>query len=330
MFSLNKDLWRFFDIDKKMMLEKPLNWENQNSNHEGDALWRTGISYIAYKEPIMKEGILECYRKYNMINKGDKYWYQAMRCTGRYREDDVSRDQTIMSLSALAINGDMDEFKNIVAHLPYTLSRRFKMTPGMWLWLKAVATKKKFYVILFGIFLTIEHLVSTILTKFVSRILKVNKEYSADEMMNVDDSTGFWFKRDNVKWVWLTDKGVSDCKKMHGAYKKKLDENKFLNFLDMIRHPAYAIHLAAWMVYCIPDGFWKKTLNKIIWWSTEKQNLLIKKLVGKTVTQEEIEAWKPTYGFRWSSRWDGTGYADLLEGEDAIYNVIDKDILLAL
>ena len=38
---------------------------------EGDALWRTGLSYIAWKEPLMKEGILECYRPF-----GENYHFK--------------------------------------------------------------------------------------------------------------------------------------------------------------------------------------------------------------------------------------------------------------
>ena len=330
MFNPIKYTWRFFDTDKKMMLEQPLGWEPQDSFKEGDALWRTGLSYIAYKKPVLKEGILSCYRKYDMIDKKGKYFYQAMRCAGRYREDDVSRDQTVMSLAALAINGDMEEFKEIGLHLPYRLSRRFKMGPTMWLWIRAVATKKKFYTALYALSLLMEYILPNLYNKLAARILKINKEYTIDELFRVDDSVGFWHKRDGTHWVWLNEPGVNDSKKMYGAYKKKLDENKFLKFLDMARYPAFAVHLTAWMVYCLEDGFWKRLLQRVVWWSSEKSNLLIKLLVGKNVSMGRRNRWEPLYGFRWQRRLDGTSYEEKLKGEDAIYNVIDKDVLLAL
>jgi len=330
MFSPSKYTWRFFDSEKKMMLEQPLGWENQNSNHEGDALWRTGLSYIAYKEQVLKEGILGCYRKFTQINKEGKYWYQSMRCTGRYREDDVSRDQNIIALSSLYINGDMDEFNEIVNHLPYRLSRRFIMGPAMWLWLKVLTTGNKLYLVLYSLITMIELIISTLITKSVNVLLKTTKEYTEEELTHVNNSTGFWHKRDGKEWVWLVEDGVSDGKKMYGTYMKKLDDNKFLKLLDKMKHPAYALHLTGWIVYCLPNGFWKKSLNKLLWWASEKNNLLLKKLVGKDISQQEIDNYNPSYGFRWSIRFDGTEYIDLLQGEDAIYNVIDKDILMAL
>jgi len=94
----------FFDMNFKMMLQQNSSWNPDGDNGKGDALWRTGIAYIAYGEQIIKEGIVSCYRPFDMINKESKKLYQAMRCSGRHREDDVSRDQTIMSLASLKVH----------------------------------------------------------------------------------------------------------------------------------------------------------------------------------------------------------------------------------
>ena len=37
-----------------------------------------------------------------------------------------------MSLAALKVNGDLEELDEIASHLPYRLSRKFVMGPGMW------------------------------------------------------------------------------------------------------------------------------------------------------------------------------------------------------
>jgi hypothetical protein len=53
-------------------------------------------------------------------------------------------------------------------------------------------------------------------------------------------------------------------------------------------------------------------------------------MFDKDVTKEEIDALKPMTGFRWTSRFDKSCYFDYLEGDDAKYNTLDKDILYGI
>lgn len=327
MFNPNSDTYRY--VEQNMMLEKNEDWNPDGDNGKGDALWRTSISYIAYKNKSLKEGILSCFRKFSMINH-TKYWYQGARCFNRHCEDDVSRDQTILALSALKINGDAEELNEIANHLPYRLSRRFVMGPTMWFWIKAITGKGKFYTYMFGLMELIEFLPSVLWDKLLRKIMGWDKEYSQEWYLGVDINMGFWSKQNGV-WVWI-DKGydwVNNGQRLHSFYQKKKEENKLYKILDAMEYPEYALHLTSWMVYCSEDTFFKKILQKLGIWLAEKDNLLVRTLLGDKVTQEELDNFKPCKGYRWSSRYNGTSYTNYLKGDDSIYNITDKDVVLS-
>jgi len=326
---LVKNTDTYFDMEGKMMLEQNESWNIDGDNGRGDALWRTGLAYISYGEEIIKQGIMSCYRPFEMINKKGKKIYQASRCSARYREDDVSRDQTIISLAALKVNGNDCELEELVSHLPFRLSRRFIMGPTMWCWLKAITGSKKYNTI-FAMLEIIEFVISIAMSKVIRLILKTNKVHSQEEDLTIDDSKGFWYFNQKNKWIWLEEKGVNNGRKMYGEYKKKLYDNKFYKFLDNIIYPDYALHLTGWMVYTMRDGFWKKILQKLLLWAADKNNLLIKLQSGKKIEYSEIENIKTTRGYKWSRRLDGTNYTYELSGDDVLYNNINKDVLIAL
>ena len=327
MFNPNSKTYRF--IQNKMMLIKNEGWNPDGDNGKGDALWRTSLSYIAYKDSSLKEGILSCFRKFKMINK-KKYWYQGSRYYDRHCEDDVSRDQTILALSSLKVNGEDEILDEITNHLPYKLSRRFVMGPTLWVWIKAITGKGKFYTYLFGLLELIEFLPSVLWDKFLRKIMGWNKEYSQEWYLGVDESMAFWSKEDGV-WVWVKDcyPWVTNGQRLNSNHHKKKEENKLYSMLYAAEYPEYALHLFSWMMYCSDDTFLKKILQKLGLWLAEKNNLLVRILLGdKSVTKEEIENYKPAEGYRWSTRYNGTTYSNYLKGDDSLYNTIDKDLLL--
>lgn len=326
MFNPNSNGYRF--VKDGMMLEV----SDFEGNGEGDALWRTGVAYIAYKAPQLKEGILSCYRKFTMINK-KKYWYQAARCNDGYREDDVSRDQTIMSIASLKVNGDEEELKEIALHLPYRLSRRFKMGPTMWFWLRAISGKGKFYTYMFQLLELIEFLPSVLWNKILRKIMGWNKEYSQEWYCDYDQSIPFWHFNEETQEYEFINEGfhwVNNGHKLSSYHHKKKNTNKFYKFMNTIEYPEYALHLTSWMIYTSEDTFLKKILQKLAIWLAEKDNLLVRLLMKDKVTQEEIDNYKPTKGFRWSSRFDGRSYRYYLKDDDIINNAIDKDIIVTL
>lgn len=328
MFSKDSKTYRFFTEHLKMMFEIPESWNSQEDIGQDDAVLRTALSYIAYKEPILKEGVVSCFTK---IPRGKSYYYQGARCYPRYGEHDMSRDQTIIALSSLKFNGDMAEIKEIAPNLRFRLSDRFAMTLALWIWLRMICTDSKFWSTIFGIMELIELLPSVLINKLIRPILKYDKEFNMEWYMSIDPTTGLWHNWDDMGWVF--DENVDWCNngyKLYGLNDKRLAESKWLKFLDSVKYPEYAAHLGSWMIYFMKPGFLKKVLQKLMVWNIEKENYLLRMLMGKDVSLKDINSWKPVHGYRWSSRLNGTYYTNLLEGEDSIYNVIDKDILYAV
>lgn len=184
MFSkeqLTKEQRFIFDKENKMLYEIVPSWidykydfKNQLHPEQHNALHRTSLALITYGDKELLEGVKSCFRKFGMINyPKDKYWYQACRCNPRMWEDDVSRDQIIMALTALYIQ-DKDSAKEIASHLPYKLSRRFNMVPSMYFWVKYIENEKKSNLNLFSFIFFTEILFSFIFS-FIGVFLKIKQ-----------------------------------------------------------------------------------------------------------------------------------------------------------
>ena len=190
MFKPDIDTYRFFKSDSKMMFEKPEAWGDPTDMGQADALYRTARAYVAYKETILKEGILSCFKK----ESDGKY--QAYRCYPDYGADDVSRDQTIAALSSLLMNGDVKEFKEIGPNLRFRLSKRYIQGPGMWLWLRQWWT-------LYGIVDLLPTVVGTLWNKVLYKLLNRNVIYTEKYYMDINPETGVWWKNDEGEWEFL-------------------------------------------------------------------------------------------------------------------------------
>ena len=312
-FLAGKDIEskKFFDTETKMMCEEPWGWSKKEGKlnvGEGDALWRTGLAYITWKKPLMLEGILECYREFGGNSHFKKKRYQAMRHTGRVGEDDVSRDQVIMSLSALKVNKNLNELSEISSKLPYRLSRKFRMTPDMWAWKQTFTKTKavKFYTNLFCILNFLEKVVALNFNMFIAKVCGLkrvkNNEYTSRYHYN---------KKDN--WNWFQ-------KKLMLAY-----------------YSGYAFHLSCWQIYTLPKNYnpWtKKILLKIMRWYCEDENYLLRLLLGdKSITWEQVESYESRENFRWEAFLDGSWpnyqgeMPDDWKEKYLKHNQLDKDCL---
>lgn len=100
---------------------------------EGDNLWRTSLAFIAYRDPALKEGMLQCL-EWNA--DGSVRYY---RSTSK-NDETVSRDQVSMFLSAMALGGE--DVKKYVKATKWRLSKRYSLTPDMWLWMRALGGNK--------------------------------------------------------------------------------------------------------------------------------------------------------------------------------------------
>ena len=308
---LNKDLktnseqlfWKFRAEDG-LFYHTKYPWEHKDSyfkefRGEFDTLWRSGLGYIAYGDEDTKKGIIDCFRPYIIGEQRDpsKTMYQASRASNRFGEDDVSRDQIILALSALEFNGDIEEVKEITGRLSFRLSRRFLMTPTMWFWVKYLATRKKGWKNAFAFMLTLEHLINIPLTKVLRRLAGATKE------------------------IELPHDQHSDL-----PYKKGLR----LSLYKTLGYPEYGLHFAAWQQYVVPfEGLLGRLNKSLMRWQMQDSNLLLRMLLdGRKVDQEEIDAFKPTNTFMWQRRNDvSVAWIYELKPEQYEYNNLEIDIL---
>ena len=307
---------KFFDIKTKMMCEHAWEWakkEGAMNVGEGDALWRTGLAYITWKEPLMKEGILDCYRPFGGNYHFKNKMYQASRHTGRYGEDDVSRDQVLMSLASLKVNGDLEELNEIATYLPYRLSRKFKMTPDFWAWIKTLTNTKRF----------------KLYTNICCGIQIVEKFFAFNLNKLIAKVCGY--KRNKIKNNDYTSRVHYDLKENWNWFQKQLSKAYYSGF---------AFHLACWQYYTLPETynpFLKRVLRKIMINYCEKENYLCRLLLGdKTVTWSEINSYEPREGFRWEAYLDGSwsNYfnekSEEWKKKNLKWNQMDKDCLLTM
>lgn len=286
--------WKFNQEDN-MMYEKPKPWDGDGSEFggKGDSLWETSIAYITYGDADLKNSILKCFRKFSMIDKNG-YLYQASRASNRYGEDDVSRDQVILALTALKYNNDIDELIEIINHLPYKLSRRFTMTPTMWMWIKQLPTNNTFFATLFNIFLFFELIVAIPLTKSFRYFAGVDKSMPIGQYISKDKRKEIMFR-----------------------------------IFNTIKFPGFALHLYAWQIFTtknIPILSWIN--KKIMLLDVEDDNYLLQMLLGNKVDIKLIDEYKSTTNWRPSGRLNGCQYFDAwyLNDDEVKYNQLDKDI----
>jgi hypothetical protein len=301
---------KFFNVYDQMMYEHAWEW-NQDPNKkigQGDALWRTSLAYIAWNNPELKEGILRCFRKVRGGHHFKKDFYQAMRCTGRRGEDDVSRDHVCMALTSLSLNNDTKELNELASKIPYRISRRMKMTPDFWCWVKSLTDSK--YRKLFGNLFLLFQLITLPfilgLNWVIGKILGLksisNKEYTTNYSYDM---------RDN----W----------------------NGFQKLIYKSYYMGYAFHLCCWQIYVTPVGknnILKKLLKKLLLTHCEKENFLLRLLLDDlTVSKKDVDDYIPQENYRWQMRFDGSNHtfhnlkSQKWKNEFLKDNQLDKDIL---
>jgi len=311
---LNKDreinskqlFWKFRPEDG-LFYHSKYPWERNDIHFkqfrgEYDTLWRSGLGYIAYGDEQTKKGIIDCFRPYIIGEHRDisKVKYQASRASNRFGEDDVSRDQVIMALSALEFNGDIEELQEIADRLPFRLSRRFLMTPTMWFWVKYLATRKKGWRNAFAFMQTLEHSINIPVTKFLRFLAGANKPISLPH----DQHSELPYKQG-----WR------------------------LKLYKLLGYPEYGLHFAAWQYYVVPfGGILGKWNLKLMRWQMEDNNLLLRAMLkGREVSMNEVDEFRPTNTFMWQRRRDvATAWIYELAPEQYEFNNLEVDILLSV
>jgi len=287
----------FFSEDKKMIMINNFQEWKKDDHGERDSLWRSGISYITYGTTNILNGLLLAYRL------KDNGKYQASRCNHLIDEDDVSRDQIILSIAALKIR-NRPELYDIARNLPYKLSNRYNMTPNLWLWLRGI-TGSKISDYLNQLYMVFELTINILLNKFIKSQIKPI-EYSQDEL---------------------------EYRLKHYGEEKIRSEmlnTKWKRFLWKIEFPGYGLHLSMWMVYVSRNSFLKKILQKLILIDADSNNLLAKILCGENVTNDEIQNYKPMEEWRWSQRMTDLTRTRIVPDNNIGNYSLDKDILTTM
>lgn len=301
---------RYFDSKLSMILQKSWGWDRNPDNGKGDALWRTGLAYITWGKEELKKGVLGCFRKFKMINT-KRYLYQVARASDRYREDDASRDQTILGLASLKINNDNEELNNIVKGLPFRISRRFFFTLNTWFWVKSLNSESKFR----KLFANISLLMQLPLTFFQVSLNMIIEKILNYETMPIEQYSGLI------------------------AEKKKSKFNWFEKILDKLIWRSYATHLVCWRLWTTDvskNNILLKLNQKILLSYIEKDNYLLRMLLKDEVDINDIKAYKPMDNWRWSIRPDGSRnvyfnqVSEEWKDKELKYNQMDRDILFTI
>ena len=102
----------------------------------GDALWRTSLAFIAYKDQQFFDGMMACIDKNLELGKPNSI--KRHPATDR---KDTSRDQVIMLLVALFLKGENNECQELANQLKYRISNRYRWTIDSWFWVKMLGGK---------------------------------------------------------------------------------------------------------------------------------------------------------------------------------------------
>lgn len=326
MFNSKVDYtYNYWDANLKYMAQK-----GHADKGRGDGLYRTSLAYIAYGDSILKDSILSSFREFTMINKRHRTLLQGARAPFRHSEDDFSRDQYILAISALYIRGDYEEVKNIASKIPYRLSRRFRMTPTLWFWTKYLQGKnKKLNLVLYRTFEFISQLVIIPISKVGQVITGLTNHYSISNLVSVDPNMPYWhYDKDNKKWIFKTEPSTTATlsHKLTNKHLMMKDTKWWYKLAYSLITPGYANSLGAYMAY-IAAG---KLLKLLMLSNISEYNVMQRILLGdKTldVKSQILKDYCDVQGYIWNSNFLGTSIRYKLSKHDTEYNNVPLDII---
>jgi hypothetical protein len=214
--------------------------------------------------------------------------------------NDVSRDHVTYFIIANKLVGDMENLSNY--KIPWRLSQYYTQTIDMWLWIRTLAGSK-FYSVLFYI------LQSTLLVLAI-----------------------IWQK--SLRWIagFRPERTQSEWSSIMNVYSLTPFQLRIRELLGLF-YPMYSLHILAWQLYVLPDSSMNRLIKRLMRLIVDRENLLVSMLIGRKVSLEQIEAYKPMNSYRWSTRLDETNDRDIYVLNDPKlyeFNAYDKDILYTI
>lgn len=267
----NKETFWFYDDENHMMIHQNYDLVFDNGKHDGPE--KTCHAHYAYGDSAFINGIIGCK---DVIERDNRilswifgpYYLQWKRYPKlEWYHEPMSRDHWIYILVHLVYIRVSHYFLNYyTSHTRIQLSKTNWLTPKVWLWSKLISGKKvgKFFypVALWSIFL------NRYWNKAVRKIGKFGEE---------------WSQKD-----YLT--------------KPHPQANKVQKLLRKFLYPVYALKLIAFMTDVLPNGWWKRQIQKQSWDMIPRYNYVLQLLLDspKKPTLEQISEYRSMMGDRWS------------------------------
>ena len=212
------------------------------------------------------------------------------------RTEDFSRDHTIWFVIWLCYFCPVAIKQSM--KIPWKISEKFNQSIDMWLWIRAIARKRW---------------INKLLYWAVASII-----------MGFNNLRNRWLRnRADIESVYYKDFKATPESEL----------NKEELFARKHSAPGYIMDTQAFMIHCLPDGWFKEKLKKRMVPLVERSNYLIRQLMNDEFNWTElsiIKSYSGMDGFRWSRRLDKTTDIDLnpLTGDQPPYNM-DVDVLNA-
>lgn len=319
-----EDTYFYYDYDRRFIA-----MDGRADNGRGDGLYRTSLAYITYGDVQLKNDIMACFRSFDMINRRDRKYVQGARAPFRYSEDDFSRDQFILAISALYIRGDYKEVKWIADRIPYKLSRRFRMTPTLWYWVKALASNdcNGFNARMYRFLEYTSQCAIIPVSKLARKVIGLKYESDLNSLLTIAPEVPYWhYDHDAKEWIYKTEPSsrMTLSHKMCNMHLMKRDTSKWYKAISNLIVPGYSTSLGAYMANIMGS----KRLKRKLLTNVPESNYMQRILLDDNIDFEKFKLNHVAIeGWIWNENFLGTGMIYPLQPYQYSSNNMSFDII---
>lgn len=267
---------------------------NPNGDHGmGDCIGTTHDAYRAYGYKRFIYGIENCF------DDVDSRTIVAYRHPSMFdiKPNTMSRDHVAYALCAFKVGGNEWFINQMATKMRWRISDKYTFTPDLWLYMHALNGSTLAEGLYYGI--AIPYMTANMIWKnLVWGLLKVQKEVPQSKWDSL------YMQMDRPNW------------------QRKLIGSVF---------PMYSLFQLSFMLDVMRDSWAKKLLQRILRTGVDKQNFVVRMLLGdKKVTKEEVYDYKPMWGGRWTTYLSEVNNRDLRVINDPKIlsgNCVDRDLV---